>query len=101
MMSRLGINNPMLGRKQSEKSRMKMSKNHVDFSGKLNPNYKMGKYLYTFIKNDKIIKTKSLTQFCNENNLNLNTLNWCFRYNKKYHKGWQLQRDLIKTLDIV
>jgi len=74
-----------------------MSLNHQDFNGKLNPRYGKGKYLYIFSSKEKNIKTKSLTEFCKNQNLNLNTLNWCFRVGRKFHKGWEIKRILLTS----
>lgn len=71
-----GKNNPMFGRNQSQESRLKMSQNHCDFLGRKNPNFGKGKYVYKFlnINSKEITETKSLTEFCRQNDLNLNSL---------------------------
>jgi len=93
----IGKNNPMFNKKHSDQTKKKMSKNHCNFLGTKNPNFGKGKYVYKFVNTNskEITETKSLTEFCRQNDLNFNSLNWCFRVGQKIHKNFQIERRLI------
>lgn len=91
----------------SLKTRIKMSDNHADVSGKNNPNYgkhrsediknriskSKEKFEYTITRPDGVIEiTKNLKKYCKENGLHNTAMSLVFSGKQKYHKGFKCKR---------
>ena len=66
-----GSNNPMYGKSHTTKSREKISKNHINVSGKNNPAAKTFKLISP--NGEVFIVTGSIIQFCKDHNLTYNS----------------------------